>query len=597
MDPENNNNPESTGNETTEIITDDDCCPICLGGDPETMVSGPCQHDFCIPCLERVLTSPSPGASNVRSSLIPSGDSHLNAPTLGRCPICRSEMSLFDLKKKKPSSDDTDDAYAYPKDRNIANSKLQGMVFIKNQCMEGNESIHFPSSENGFPLPYLNLEKVPRHDPHWKLDDGSSLPDKKYFEPGCHFHEQTRTFHGTIRWGQDYCRKRLRGSPRWDFILSFSSDFRYIARGVFIARKESCQSTECGEYDCKFSLDGTWKVTWPDNGTSMDITVHGNKFLFATAPPFQDNSVPHAVQFTDPENPTVALGDQEFTQTSISGVYLRSPPHGPALGESIGWAVSGSSRPEMIWTRQSMSTDNSLLEVAHFGPDHVGKRQYQRLIQGVNDQPVVMPTYHSDTIWGNTLCQALTVGMASYHFMSDESAGAYISYEHERTAMWPPLDNGMPVPARMWFREISFDAERRIFRGTIDWFETHGTTWQGNRLWKYEMHFAEEYTYITGGAIRSVTRDSEEQETEMSVFGEELVGVYVNGGLLEQIRTEAGSDDTEYRLRIVRLSSSILERRLQTQGASARAMSMIQHLLMAAQTTNISYPSSLNIDD
>jgi hypothetical protein len=517
-----------------------------------------------------------------------------------QCPICRSDMSLFDLKKTRPSSDDTDDVYAYPKDCNIANSKLQGMVFIKNRCIEGNESLHFPSSENGpSELPYLNLEKVPRHDPHWKLDDGSKLPDKKYFEPGCHFHEQTRTFHGTIRWGQDDCRKWLRGSPRWDFILGFSSNFRFIARGVFIARKESCQSIECGKNDCKFPLDGKWKVTWPDNGTSMNITVHGNKFHFDTALPFQGNSVPHAMQFTNPENPTIVWEDQEFTQTSISGVYLRSHPRarmGSQIGESIGWAVSGSSRPEMIWTRQSMPPDNSLFEVAHFGPDHAGKRQYQRLIQGVNDQPVVLPTYHSDTIWGNTLCQALTVGMASYHFMSDESAGAYISYEHERTAVWPPLDNGMPVPARMWFREISFDAERRIFRGTIDWFGTHGTTWQGNRLWKYEIQFAEEYTCITGGAVRCVALDSEEQETEMSVFGEDLV--YVNAGLLEQIRTEAGSDGAEYRLRIVRLSSSIFERCLQAHVGSGRAMALIQHLLMAAQTKNISYPSSIfNIDD
>jgi hypothetical protein len=84
MDPESKKDPKSTGNGTTEIVTDDDCCPICLGGEPETMVGGLCQHDFCIPCIERVLTAPSPRANSEISSLIPSGDSHLNAPTLGR---------------------------------------------------------------------------------------------------------------------------------------------------------------------------------------------------------------------------------------------------------------------------------------------------------------------------------------------------------------------------------------------------------------------------------------------------------------------------------------------------------------------------------
>ena len=125
------------------------------------------------------------------------------------------------------------------------------------------------------------------------------LPDKNYFEPGCHFHEQTRTFHGTIRWGQDDCRKRLKGSPRWDFILGFSSDFRFIARGVFISKKESCQRTECGKYDCKFPLDGTWEVTYSRTKVLPRKLRSGNKLLFDTALPFQDNSVPHAVQFTD----------------------------------------------------------------------------------------------------------------------------------------------------------------------------------------------------------------------------------------------------------------------------------------------------------
>ena len=72
MDPDSKNDPESTGDETTESLTDDDCCPICLGGDPETMVSGTCQHNFCIPCLERVLTVPIPGASQQWQSVFDS---------------------------------------------------------------------------------------------------------------------------------------------------------------------------------------------------------------------------------------------------------------------------------------------------------------------------------------------------------------------------------------------------------------------------------------------------------------------------------------------------------------------------------------------
>merc|ERR1712130_656734 len=61
-----------------------------------------------------------------------------------------------------------------------------------------------------------------------------------------------------------------------------------------------------------------------------------------------------------------------------------------------------------------------------------------------------IPSYHSNTLWGNTFCQGLTVGLASYHFLpqnqneeiNDDAYHAYISYEHPRTSQWPPLDNG-----------------------------------------------------------------------------------------------------------------------------------------------------------
>jgi hypothetical protein len=34
----------------------------------------------------------------------------------------------------------------------------------------------------------------------------------------------------------------------------------------------------------------------------------------------------------------------------------------------------------------------------------------------------VRPTYHGSTVWGNTFCQSLTVGLASYHFLTTEEA-------------------------------------------------------------------------------------------------------------------------------------------------------------------------------
>ena len=84
-------------------------------------------------------------------------------------------------------------------------------------------------------------------------------------------------------------------------------------------------------------------------------------------------------------------------------------------------------------------------------------------------------------------------GLASYHFVDDtvtrsdgrNDLAAYISYEHERVAQWPPLDNGTPVPSRVWFSNTSFDSTTRTFRGTIDWEGTYNTTWQGDISWRY----------------------------------------------------------------------------------------------------------------
>ena len=48
----------------------------------------------------------------------------------------------------------------------------------------------------------------------------------------------------------------------------------------------------------------------------------------------------------------------------------------------------------------------------------------------------------------------------------------YVSYEHPDCTLWPPLDDGSPVPARITFTDIHWDPQRRIFRGVIDW-ENH----------------------------------------------------------------------------------------------------------------------------
>ena len=446
----NNNGIEDNHGQDGHTIPQNDssrseCCPICFCGVGEDnddqgnkpmLVRGRCNHEFCIPCIERVLTVPSPislrgNGRDIGDNGYNSEDDHLSAPTLGRCPICRAEMSLFDLTTTKHGETNEMSRAAFQKDYDIQKSPLQGMVFIEKNSRQGSESLHFPQStidgspavesrnQEGdasmatSPLPYIDLSnaKGSSNATYWKFDNGEPVPDKMEFQPGCHYYHPTRTFHGTILWDQvikstddngngtgfpachggDDSNKAsctlFHGWRQWDFILGFSSDLRWIARGIRVSR-------------------------------------------------------------------------------------------GP---------------------------DGKVLNVVHFGPDDVRKRQYHRHFGspsggGIDSNSVIhnyrKAVHYPETLVGNIFVQALTVGLASYHFVNDtgtrtdggNALAAYISYEHEQVAQWPPLDNGTPVPSRVWFSNTSFDATTRTFRGTIDWEGTYHTTWQGDRSWRYAQH-------------------------------------------------------------------------------------------------------------
>ena len=161
-------------------------------------------------------------------------------------------------------------------------------------------------------------------------------------------------------------------------------------------------------------------------------------------------------------------------------------------------------------------------------------RGYERL----NNEPRAPPTYHAASVWGNVFCQALRVGMASYHF--EEEGQVYISYEHPVTSYWPPLDNGNPIPSRVYFQDVSFP-DPHTFRGEIRWQDDHGTTWQGMKRWVYEIQFDEEYVCIVGGHVRSEPAHDTQLQV-MSTYGRELV--YVNAALWDQFEDTQEIDRT-----------------------------------------------------
>lgn len=157
------------------------------------------------------------------------------------------------------------------------------------------------------------------------------------------------------------------------------------------------------------------------------------------------------------------------------------------------------------------------------------------------------PHYSSKLLWGNTFCQAFAVGVASYHFISPTSS--YISYESPLTRQWPLLDNGRPIPTRIYFRNVSLQQEvlvaheRRlgtIFSGQICWQDDMGSTWQGSLRWDYEMHFDSRFQCIVSGTVHTVTTESR-TPNPMSVYGTELI--YTNAALFRHWKQQRDGGD------------------------------------------------------
>ena len=171
---------------------------------------------------------------------------------------------------------------------------------------------------------------------------------------------------------------------------------------------------------------------------------------------------------------------------------------------------------------------------------------------GVGDGPPSLsgPAYRKDTIWGNTFCQGLCVGMASYHFLDGEDYDdghhrAYISYESPRTETWPSLDNGDAVPPRVNFRNIRWEVDTRTFRGDICWEIDYGTTWMNESCWSYEIKFDPTYAFVESGTVVRSTGESPHR------FGIDLI--YINAALEAPLREvlRGGAQTVDY-LDIVR---------------------------------------------
>lgn len=573
--------------EKEKICEPEDICPICLC-EPDPGTVGPCGHLLCIPCMDRILLSHKNNATidYQLQQEYSNPDAHLSAPTLGRCPICRAELSLFDLMK----GDDRKSSLI-EKNFDLMKTPIAGLVYAWDGQV-GNASYHFPQMElseswdkdsQNRPLPFVNYDNVGTN---IHFDNGSKPPKRKCFQEGCHFHEKSRTFHGTLVWSteQEVGGLKWNGCRAWDVIIQFSSDLRYVSNGILVKRREAPAGVQH-----PWPLDGRWQVTWDreENAEPQYIEVVGGNFRLG---PFQyslDMHNPTSPRFTWP---MTEFGDSATLYTALCGVDLVAHPKGPALGSTVVWTTTDPERISIKWTRQSIREQVSH-DVQRFGPGSILYRQ----IGGLESSRASTPTYHADTIWGNTFVQALKVGLASYHFVS-KTEGAYISYEHPQCGGWPPLDDGSPVPPRVSFRQVEWNGLENTFRGQIMWEEEYGTTWQGAQTWIYEIIFDSEYTCVISGKVRMIVNN---QVHEMSTFGDILV--YINAAITEKISSLEEEIDTiaeesyierspfmsDSPRRYIRfeIASTALRQRLEDERASVRTLEIMHGVLARIQQT------------
>mmetsp|Transcript_1089 Transcript_1089/g.2558 ORF Transcript_1089/g.2558 Transcript_1089/m.2558 type:complete len:472 (+) Transcript_1089:132-1547(+) len=349
----------SSSKKKSEVIEiKEGVCVICKDESVETEAMGShCKHTFCLGCLEHMLARPIPGEPKPE-------DNHLGAPTLGRCPVCNAEVHKFSVKEKvkgKPM---------YEKDFDIASSPLAGKVYVRKKTDSDRPPLgtfHFDSKEldsKGRMLPYMDFSEPIEHDTKeeiWILNNGEPVPDRKFFEPGCHYDAQTRTFHGSISWKP--CR--FQGSHRWDIILGFTKDLSALRVGLIHKRKErlGVVAASKDKHQLLYPLDGKWKLTWQDaegewqNGT---VNVRNNEFRQG---PYTFN-----LMLDDSETAGFRWPLDPIYASAKSGLDLDDKPKGPGIGKRIVWETTHPNFPEMKWHRETIGGE-PIQATEHLGPD------------------------------------------------------------------------------------------------------------------------------------------------------------------------------------------------------------------------------------
>jgi Zinc finger, C3HC4 type (RING finger). len=321
-------------------VRNEDECPICLV--PFPLLITPCNHRACQTCLERVLFATQSltsigtivGEENIATDEALEDFIVSNSPTYGRCPFCRKCISLFDLKIE--GGEDNETKFIYDKRYDIWRTALSGMSF---QDGMQNIILNFPNTDND--EPYVTITVDPNRD--------SNIS----FEKGHFFHEKTNMFHGTIDLSKG---NHTTIQEKWDLVMQFASDFRFVIHGAIIKRPAGNIPDESLDELTAYPLAGVWVVRWQRSDqrgvdrNSLDaarLIVHGNSFYF--------QGFMYHINLGDEYEARVHFSWPSyvgsFKQVAESGINLQHNPNGPDVGETIVWNTTNPNFFRMFWVR------------------------------------------------------------------------------------------------------------------------------------------------------------------------------------------------------------------------------------------------------
>jgi Zinc finger, C3HC4 type (RING finger) len=572
-------------------------CPICFeeateeDGEAERfLIRGKyCKHGFCKPCLDKILlllgddadpagAAPSleeggadnplglsrhprqfqpseqddddggggfGGGRSERRRRDPSDVAMVGIPTQGSCPVCRSRLSVFDLRWVREGGDDDDnededngkkDSREEEDDAAVANhpyhdeivtdwreTPLVGKVYAGRYGV-GSGSYHFDPN-NGIRVPgghpYWDSSQYPQQSGNILADDSADNAAVQGKLPllGFKWHGPSRTMLASIVPPQA-------GRDRRDtneVIVSFSQDLYHFRAAALVHRWTEFDSAE--DLQRAFPLDGTYRVL-----LAKPPPQHSAPPRAAAAPPEAEthvvagNRVRSMARYheasLDRDGGRITIVCVERAERGSDELNRVAPwdfdgrPLGPAAGETVRFDLPGlGPDAHEEWTVLEKAAAAPPSDVMYFGPE-IAPDTYYRRWGAVEKVPPVVPRWNSNsrnrspaTLWGNVFCVKAGVGMESFHFAApsvgdDHEIAAYIMYADSALGMLPKMGDGWALPERACFRNASYDASSRTFVGTVEWLRDYGTTHLNMNKWKFKMKFDSEFACILSGNLR-----------------------------------------------------------------------------------------------